>query len=205
MQTYRTQPLASLAQSVVDARLKRYIDGTLDLEPGERRQNIPESITETIAQYAIHADSGIFPFKPATGDLMIPGPFQKRVEVKGVSSTGPMSFGPTEKWDKLVVVHIQDLVRGYDPQQEITHQLENRHFTVYEFDHSNQDFSHIVMSTKSGETYRDQSNSGRRPRFNLPFLMSQLPSRILFQGTLHGLFQKSAGLTSKNSSMVVTA
>lgn len=67
-----------------------------------RHENFPSHISENIAKFAIYKKYKIMPTwycKP--GDLQI---LNKKIEVKGFSSFGPSSFGPTEKWDILCFV-----------------------------------------------------------------------------------------------------
>lgn len=65
-------------------------------------------------------------------------------------SKGPLSFGPTEKWDILYFVDGQDII--------------NKKFKVYEVKLSteNEIFRNINISKK--ETYGNIADSGRRPR-----------------------------------------
>lgn len=184
--TYRKLPNLKEAREVLLKKLERYIAGTLDLEVGERRDNIKETITEALAQYSMYKAEGIFPIKPITGDLMTPS--GKRIEVKGVSSTGPMSFGPTEKWDILLVVDVTQMVRGYE-NFDIMNNLLEKTFTVYKFDVDNNDIGDLILTKKTGTTFKDQCIAGRRPRFSLSLLRDNKIGQILFHGTLDSLFK----------------
>ena len=54
------------------------------------------------------------------GDLII---LNKKIEVKGFMSTGPLSFGPSEKWSLLYFVNAID--------------FQNKNFKIYEVKLSN--------------------------------------------------------------------
>jgi len=61
--------------------------------------NFPSHISENIVKFALFKKYNIMPnWDTKTGDLDL---FNLKIEVKGFSSTGPSSFGPTEEWDIL--------------------------------------------------------------------------------------------------------
>ena len=103
-----------------------------------RNENFPSDISENIAKLVIFNKYGIMPcWDTKGGDIIIKKTdIFKQIEVKGFMSTGPTSFGPTEKWDWIYFVD------GID--------IRNKNFKVYE----------IKFSNKS-EIFRDIRISGQ--------------------------------------------
>ena len=117
-----------------------------------RNENFPSDISENIAKLVIAKKYGIMPcWDTDKGDIIINKKhIFKQIEVKGFMSTGPSSFGPTEKWDLLYFIDGQD--------------IKIKKFKVYEVKLSNKNeiFRNINMTKK--ETYGNIADSGRRPR-----------------------------------------
>lgn len=118
----------------------------------KRNPNLPSEITENIVKFVICKIYKIMPtWWSNKGDLAInkPGIF-KQIEVKGFTSSGPSSFGPTESWDMLYFVDAEELIHGK--------------FKVYQIllSNTNKIFRDIPLSKK--ETYGDIADSRRRPR-----------------------------------------
>lgn len=100
----------NMTLSIVDQMLQKYIE---KIEFNEminkklskkkiRNENFPSEISENIAKFAIAKKYKIMPcWDTSTGDLDF---MDKKLEIKGFSSNGPSSFGPTEKWDMLYFV-----------------------------------------------------------------------------------------------------
>lgn len=100
-----------------------------------------------------------------------------QLEVKAFSSIGPMSFGPTEEWDRLYII---DCIKFKDFM-----------FKVYEVNLSNNEkaWKDIQLNTK-GETIGSQSAEKRRPRLSPNKLIESLPPnsyKIIFDDNLHSL------------------
>lgn len=86
-----------------------------------RQENFRSEISENIAKFAIFKNSNSMPnWNTKKGDLV-----QKddQLEVKGFTSKGPLSFGPTEAWERLYFVD------GLD--------IDNKNFKVFEINLSN--------------------------------------------------------------------
>lgn len=90
-----------------------------------RNENFPSDISENIVKFAIFKKYGIMPcWYTDKGDIVINKKhIFKQIEVKGFMSTGPSSFGPTEKWDWIYFVDGSD--------------IRNKKFKVYEIHLSN--------------------------------------------------------------------
>lgn len=113
----------------------------------QRGANIPEALTEAIVCMCIKGKL----IKSGMGDILIPG--SKIGEVKATSKTdGDLtSFSPSELFDKLYFVIA-------DPK--------NSHiYAVYDLRMNRKDIEKIQVS--NSETFRDQANQGRRPRFSI--------------------------------------
>ena len=121
-----------------------------------RKPNFPEVISE----YLVQKISGAI--KGKTGDL-IHG--TKKIEVKCFASKGPISFGPSEKWDSLVLVDATKL-----PNVKIIN------YTI-----SNDDEKWKNIKVSRGQTFEEQCKSKRRPRLTYECLRKQIarPSQII--------------------------
>ena len=91
-------------------------------------------------------------------------------------SSGPSSFGPTEKWDWIYFVDGQD--------------VKNKKFKIYEVKLSNK--NEIFRNTKisKNETYGVIADSGRRPRgsfYNIFKPQLENHCRLIFDGCLSEL------------------
>jgi len=90
-----------------------------------RNENFPSDISENIVKFAIAKKYGVMPcWDTDKGDLII----KKKnifiqIEVKGFTSNGPTSFGPTENWDRIYFVDGMN--------------IRNKIFKVYEIPLSN--------------------------------------------------------------------
>lgn len=118
-----------------------------------RRPNFPEDISENIVRLSYFKDSK---WKSGVSGDLVCDNFGK-IEVKCVNSTGPISFGPTEKWDILCIVDARLFIENI--------------FTIHKINIKNDDF-HIQVSKK--QSYKDQVLQKRRPRICLKNLLVQI-------------------------------
>ena len=97
----------NMTLSIVDQMLDKYIDKIKFNEMINkklskkkiRNDNFPSEISENIVKFALNKKYKIMPcWDTDSGDLDF---VNKRLEIKGFSSTGPSSFGPTESWDYI--------------------------------------------------------------------------------------------------------
>lgn len=144
-----------------------------------RRDNFPSAVSENIAKFAIIRKYGKkhLPTWQCDGDLE--SLEHGRLEVKGFSSTGPISFGPTEKWDIIYFVDCR-----------------SQEFIVYELRLPNTDSVWRRLRLSACQTFDDQCVQGKRPRHAFDGIKKQLrkfehPLKIIFKGTLDQLFEKS--------------
>ncbi len=144
----------------------------------ERCPNFPEVISETLVKYAYETlDHECTSAKG--GDVYIVD-IGQRVEVKASGihkgkSTGPTSFGPTERWDKLVYV---------DCTQE-------RKVTIYEVDIPSDDSEMRTYKVSKTQTFDEQCVAGRRPRFIMSKFIESHPDHvnILYAGSIRKLLK----------------
>lgn len=86
-----------------------------------RLPNYPSDISENIVKFVLLKKYKICGnWDTKSGDLYL---LDKIIEIKGFSSEGPSSFGPTEKWDWLYFIDCKDTL--------------NKNFKVYEIKLSN--------------------------------------------------------------------
>lgn len=111
-----------------------------------------------------------------TGDLLSSD--GKKYEVKCFSSQGPLSFGPTAKWDILFVVDAMDFIK-------------NNKFKVYKVDlsHTDEHFRKIPMNKKKCETMGRQRDLGRRPRISPKAFLNHVVEfkTMIFDGNITDL------------------
>tara|TARA_Y100000591_G_C21826581_1_gene697032 strand:- start:1199 stop:1858 length:660 start_codon:yes stop_codon:yes gene_type:complete len=116
-----------------------------------RNENFPSNISENIVKLAIANKYNVMPcWDTEKGDLVInKKDISKQIEVKGFTSTGPSSFGPTENWDWLYFVN------GID--------IRNKKFKVYEIKLSNTSETWRSIKITKTETYGEQCDRRVRP------------------------------------------
>jgi hypothetical protein len=103
-----------------------------------------------------------------TGDLQCRG---LSIEVKAFSSTGPTTFGPTEKWDRIYFLDAT--------------QFNDSVFKVYECKLKNTSHIWQQLRVNKGETYGEHAKQGRRPRLCFSDICQQLGTncKLIFEGT----------------------
>lgn len=144
-----------------------------------RNANFPSEISENIVKYAIRNHKKVCPtWDTKCGDLVIQinDMIEKRIEVKGFSSTGPSSFGPKEKWDLLYFIDCR--------------RYKEKKFIVYEINLSNDDPRWQNIKINSTHTYKQVCKQGKRPRISFHNIIPQLKNKyvkIIFSGHINSL------------------
>ena len=87
----------------------------------------------------------------------------KKIEVKCFSSKGPISFGPTEDWDYLILIDATKY--GYA--------------TFYIFNGSNKCKEWANINVNKIQTFKDQSLQGKRPRINFKSISTQVKLKYI--------------------------
>lgn len=123
-----------------------------------RKPNFPEFISEFLARTIT---AGAIKAKVGDLDLEEDGKTYK-LEVKCFASDGPISFGPTEKWDRICLLDARK------------HGWITAHF--HNIANTDSVWQNIRVSKK--ETYKAQCISGRRPRIGYKSLHAQLPTPV---------------------------
>lgn len=128
-----------------------------------RYPNFPELISETLCMNILNTIIGGVTNKTISGDLCYG---DKKIEVKALSSDGPMSFGPNEKWDELYVMDVREI----------------RSFVLYQcpFSSSSTEFGNVLVNKR--ETYKDHCSQGRRPRITFNCLYPQIKMTKVAEG-----------------------
>ncbi len=110
-----------------------------------RNPNFPSEISENIVKFSLKK-KGLDPiWNVNTGDLSLNG---KKLEVKGLSSDGPSSFGPKEKWEILYFVDCKDYM--------------NKHFKIYEISLANNSEIFRNVKLNKTETFGEIANANKR-------------------------------------------
>lgn len=120
-----------------------------------RKINFPEMVSEYIVSKITNS------IKPKNGDLFLLSN-GKKIEVKCYASNGPISFGPTEKWDIIVFVDV------------INTKFIN--ILVYDIPNNSEKWKNIKVNSR--QTYEDQCIEKRRPRISPSSLIKQLPKPL---------------------------
>ena len=113
---------------------------------------------ESIVAHLLYEQKACDICKPATGDLQWD---DQLCEIKTVTSKGPISFGPTEKWDLLAILDAQ--------------QFEQGRYQLYLISRTNQQLGYLKVNKK--QTFADQIRQKRRPRICLSKLLAQIDSQ----------------------------
>ena len=117
-------------------------------------------------------------FKDAVKCVLVPNEATcKRVEIKSFTSVGPMSFGPNEGWDTLLVL---DAIDHRDMR-----------FKLYEIPHSNNSPIWLNIKTNKRETFQDQCKQKRRPRISFGSVRDQLGNgcHLIWEGDIRDLLK----------------
>lgn len=148
-----------------------------------RLPNYPSDISENIVKFVILKKYNVCGnWDTKSGDLYL---LDKLIEIKGFSSDGPSSFGPTEKWDWLYFIDCKDTL--------------NKNFKVYEIKLSNNNdiWKNIIISgnniknniKKLGDT-NCSTKGGIRPHICFNQIKIQLTEKyckLIFDGNISDL------------------
>jgi hypothetical protein len=140
-----------------------------------RRSNIPEDISENLARHILiktKLDTELSR-DVSSGDLH--GKRLKRIEIKTCTSDGPMSFGPKECWDNLVIQTIDIKTHGVK---------------LYLINLSNKSPILRKIRISKMENYGECCSKGKRPHITMDSFIKQLPKnrvRLVFCGKISSL------------------
>jgi hypothetical protein len=146
-----------------------------------RKPNMPEYLTENMIRLIIinylHDETCC---KGDVGDL-----FSEKEgiqECKTFSSDGPISFGPTEKWDVIYFLDARDWL--------------NDHYVLYQLKEKNDSPQFQQIAISKTETFGDQCRQQRRPRIAWNSLYPQIKDRveIVYQGSFSPILQPPKSL-----------
>jgi len=155
-----------------------------------RRVNFPEYISENLARHILikmNIDTNITR-NTKTGDLK--SDKYDKIEIKSVTSDGPMSFGPSENWNILVILKIDlndDFIICY----------------LVNLKNDNDIIQNIQLS--KNETYGECCKKGKRPHISLDLFLKEIKKnkknsndniKIIFSGKLEYLN------TNKNNKII---
>lgn len=149
----------SYTKEILVSRLNSYkiFYNSSKLHDKIRKPNFPEDISENIVKYFLNFNTT---WKESPGDLNS-DEFGK-IEIKCFSSVGPISFGPSEKWNILCIVDARDFL--------------NDNFIIHRVNLNSTQFGKIQVSKK--QTYREQILQSRRPRICWSSLEKQIKNYI---------------------------
>ena len=141
-----------------------------------RNDNFPSDISENIVKFIIIIKD-IYKVKwdINCGDLCDNN--GNKIEIKGFSSTDPISFGPKERWNQLYIINCMDYI--------------NKNFTIYKINYNNNDDKIQNLQISKKETFKNQIVNGRRPRICFNHLYEQLKDdiEIYWTGNINILYK----------------
>lgn len=179
----------NMSLSLLQELLDRYIENDTFLDKVNkehfsnnhkkvRRENFPEHISENLVKFAFYNKYKMMPSWNCSGDLEIElyNNQTLKLEIKAFSSTGPSSFGPTERWHYIYFV---DCLK-----------YKEKYFKIYEIKLSNENPHWNSIKINKTETYLDVCNQKKRPRISFDKLIEQLHEdhySIIFDGYFENL------------------
>ena len=141
-----------------------------------RRNGLPEHISENIVKFVIHnkLNDTTCSWGCAVGDLY--SKKSKIIECKSLTSDGPISFGPAQKWDEIYFLDarkwLNDELHIWKCSAPSTHEVWK------------------TLKISKGQTKADQSAEHRRPRIGWNALYPQISAFCLevYSGPFEGIF-----------------
>lgn len=163
---------------------KRYVVDTMNIIETTglpiRLPVTPEDISENIVKLLIHKNGDTTskwakPIKGATGDLF--SDREGTQEIKCFTSDGPLSFGPTERWNVIYFL---------DARNWITDR-----FILYRIPLTNTSTEWKALRMSLTQSFEDQANEKRRPRLNWNNIHKQLGPicERIFEGTFEEIIE----------------
>lgn len=163
-----------------------------------RHENFPSYISENLVKIFLNNTKYLNKknkvlWNVKGGDLKYK---DKKFEIKGFTSCGPLSFGPTENWDKIYFVDAIDI------------KILNIIIYVIKLNNKNKLWKNLFVN--STETYEQQCNQHRRPRMHFSSICDQLPKKYIkqiYKGNINDIFKfntknKYIKMETKKLSMV---
>jgi hypothetical protein len=146
---------------VIKSALKKYSDYSACIKNiGGRQVNFPEALSENIAKLILESkypDTKIS-WDKHPGDLTDSNGL--KYEIKCFTNPdGPLSFGPREKWDKLIIIDGSE--------------YRDNKFSIFEYSFPNTAEIFQNLKVSKSESFLDQINQQKRPRITFGNLMAQ--------------------------------
>lgn len=141
-----------------------------------RVPNFPEPVSEQMVCFLLQRLRGW----DVRWDPAMPGDLQwqdSRLEVKCVSSAGPITFGPHEEWEKLYILEhmiLRERTRGRPHKTRVC---------CWEIDARHDDALWNVVKVSKHCSFSQQRDQGKRPHITLERLKEQVPMHKVFEGT----------------------
>lgn len=137
-----------------------------------RQANFPECVSEYVVYRVLHHADDQVCREVTVGDLTLAN---AKLEVK-CTQRGPISFGPTEAWEKLYILQVKRVNADYA-------------FDLYCIDLPNTSAEWKAVKVSRRQTFEDQAKQGRRPRIQLSQLLVQVPYTIVYSGFVRNLLE----------------
>ena len=139
-----------------------------------RLPGLTEIVSENLIKFCL-LKNNIECINSNNGDLLVDNKF--KYECKCFTSNGPISFGPTENWEKIIFLDGREWY--------------NDKFIIMIVDLKNTDTKWINIKVNKNETFKDQCIQKRRPRICWNTLKDQISNdniNIIFEGRMEDIF-----------------
>ena len=124
--------------------------------------NIPESLTEGIFGLEMNFARVTYGVTDASSSFdNYDFVNNKRIQLKAASSTGPSSFGPRSQYDDIYFFYFKKMAESLKNKRNFS-----GYFEIYKLDPKT--LPNLILNKTKNETFSDQQNQGRRPRFSIP-------------------------------------
>ena len=150
---------------------------------------MPEHISENMIKFILQnkCDDASCTWR-CSGDLI--SKKEGKQECKCFISDGPLSFGPTCKWNYIYFL---------DARQYLANK-----FTLYKIKLSNTSDQWKSIKVKKNQSYEDQCKQGRRPRIGWKSLNPQIKdfTEIVFEGSFEDIFTQPSQSPSQSQTQI---
>ena len=139
-----------------------------------RNPSLSEIVSENIIKFCLNKNNILCTNSINSGDLIVDNKY--KYECKCFTSIGPISFGPKEEWEKLILLDGREWF--------------NNKFKIILVNLKNNDTIWLNIKMNKTETYKNQCDQKRRPRIGWITLEKQIPKEyinIIFEGKIEDI------------------
>jgi hypothetical protein len=170
-----------------------------------RKPGLSEIVSENIIKFCLNKNNILCTNNITSGDLIVDNKY--KYECKCFTSIGPISFGPKEEWEKLILLDGREWFNNkcftsigpisFGPKEEWEklilldgREWFNNKFKIILVNLKNNDTIWLNIKMNKTETYKNQCDQKRRPRIGWITLEKQIPKEyinIIFEGNIEDI------------------